>query len=83
MLEVWRFGLDHAHVEILGLGHLILVENVVLRGGAVQPRWALALHQNASSGVNIDLFLGCCIKVMVGGPRPDILKIGRGLRSYM
>lgn len=39
-LVVRCFGLDHAHENVLGRGELVLVENVVLGPGAVEPEGA-------------------------------------------
>lgn len=51
------FGLDYAHVDLFGVGDLVVVEDVVLEGGTVQPDWALTLDQDAASVVEINLFM--------------------------
>lgn len=81
-MEVWSFGLHVAKINVLCGRELVLVENVVLRCGAVEPCWALGFDEDASGGVDVYARIDRwrLVEVMVGDPGPDVFKVARRFR---
>lgn len=63
-LVVGRFGLDHAHEDVGGVDYLVLVQNGVFGGGAVEPDGAGALDEKAAADVDVDLCLSRRVEVL-------------------
>lgn len=76
-MKVWGFGLHVTEVNVLCTGELVLVENVVLGCGAVEPCWALGFDKDAAGGVDVNLGIEVwrLVEVMVGDPGPDVFKV--------
>ena len=78
-LVVWGLGLDEAHVDVLSVGDLVVVQLVVFGGGAVHPDWALALDEGAAAVVDVDLVVVGQVEFVVGGPHPGVVDVGVSL----
>lgn len=76
-MKVRGFGLHVTEVNVLCTGELVLVENVVLGCGAVEPCWALGFDKDAAGGVYVNLGIDVwrLVEVMVGDPGPDVFKV--------
>ena len=64
---------------MLGVGHLVVVQLVVLGGGTPQPDGALGLDEDTTAGVDIDLVVVLEVEFVVGSPEPGVLDVGAGL----
>lgn len=49
------FALNDAHVYLLCIGDLVIVQHAVLKTGTIKPDWALALDENPSAVIDVDL----------------------------
>ena len=75
-LVIWRLGLDEGHVDILCLGNLVIVKNVVLGGCSPKPNRAFFRgDQDTSAIVKVDLSEVAKIKFVIGNPEPTVLYI--------
>lgn len=74
-LPVGRLALLHADEEVSGIGKVVLVQRVVLKGSAYEPDGILRFDQHSSAGAD-DLRVGA-VEIVVGGPTPHVLDIGR------
>ncbi len=65
-LPIGCLRLNHGHKDVLGVGELILVEDIVLRLGSVEPGWSIGgLDKDSAPGVDGDLRLGQAIVQIV------------------
>jgi hypothetical protein len=65
-LEVRRFRLNHAHVNVAGSIEVVLVQQRVLKRGAVHPDRSLRLYEKASRIVDVDLVI--VVQIVVSYP---------------
>lgn len=73
-LEIRRLGLQLRGVDVLGIGELVLVEDVVLDGGADEPEAACGgLDVEPAAGVDCDLRVGGVVDVVIGSPEKSTL----------
>lgn len=78
-LHVGSLGLDQRHVDVAGALELVVVENVVLRGGTPEPGALGALNQDTSAVVDVDLRVVGKVKLVIGDPQPGVLHVDAGL----
>lgn len=70
-LVVCGLGLDGAEEDVRGPNELVLVESVVLDGGAVEPEGPRSgINEHAATGIDGQLGEVGVVDVMVGGPEP-------------
>ncbi len=74
-MHVGRFGLDDAHVDVLGVGEFVVVELAVLGAGAVHPDGALGFDEHAAAVEDVDLVVVGEVELVVGDPEPVVLEV--------
>ena len=78
-LPVRSLRLDHCHEDVLRLLQLVLVQDIVLCSGAVEPHRALGgLGQDSTTIVDGYLPKIRSVEVVVARPGPDILHVEAG-----
>lgn len=82
-LVVWRLGLDQGHEHVLGVRNLVVVQLVVFRGRAIQPDGSIALYQDTTTVVDVDLVVVRQIELVVRRPEPSVLDVGACLLCKM
>lgn len=80
-LPVGCFRLLHADVDILGLEQIVVVECVVLEGGACEPCTLGRLDQGTPSGG--DILMATTFEGMVSCPAPHVVNVARAQLCQM
>ena len=76
--------MDQTHVDVGGVGDLIVVQNTVLGASTVHPDWSLlGLDENTTTVEDVDLVVISHIELVVRDPEPIVFEIGCRLGSNM
>jgi hypothetical protein len=88
-LVVGRLGLDMTHIYALGPADKVVIKDAVLGAAAVEPRRATGLDKHAAGAkdgdlrrAGVGLINGSLVIIVVGHPRPHVLKVPVRLGSY-
>ncbi|CAG9998128.1 unnamed protein product [Clonostachys byssicola] len=74
-LHVGSLGLDDTHEDVLGALEVVVVEDIVLRGGSPQPDGLGRLDEQTTAVVDVDLVEVGAVKLVVGNPEPVVLHV--------
>ncbi|CAI6089739.1 unnamed protein product [Clonostachys chloroleuca] len=74
-LHIGSLGLDDTHVDVLGALEVVVVEDIVLRGGSPQPDGLGRLDEQTTAVVDVDLVEVGTVKLVVGNPEPGVLHV--------
>jgi len=76
-LPVGCLSLDHGQEDVLGVGELVLVEDIVFGLGSVEPvRSFSGFDEHTTAGVDGDLGLSnTIVQIVVSSPGPDVLEV--------
>ena len=78
----YRLSLNQTRVDVLGIDEAVLIYNGVLRARADHPDGAFSTFaEDSATGEDIDLRFSGVIKIVVGGPSPEVLRRYKAIRT--